>query len=113
MKRYYTLIAVFLFATYIGIRMSPLPLSSRFPQPIFGIASWYEAESVRDAASWYHRKGEVVEVTNLLNGKKVIVRIVSGGPDRKLMRVIDLAKEAFQELEVLEKGLVPVRIKRI
>jgi rare lipoprotein A len=52
----------------------------------------------------------LVEVTNLLNRKSVIVRINDRGPYRK-GRVIDLSEAAAQKLNLKKIGLVKVKIK--
>jgi rare lipoprotein A len=54
----------------------------------------------------------MVKVTNLTNGKSVVVRITDRGPfvDN---RVIDLSRAAAQELESIGPGVVPVRLEVI
>jgi rare lipoprotein A len=54
----------------------------------------------------------VVEVTNLLNSKSVIVRINDRGPSSKSL-LIDLSRAAAIELDMITYGVVPVRIKYI
>ncbi len=57
-----------------------------------------------------------IEVTNLSNGKKVIVRVNDRGPAKRLFkkgRVIDLTMAAFSEIEDLDKGLTKVSLRRI
>lgn len=93
-------------------------------------------EVVRGAASWYgpgfygrttangerfrkgtltaaHRTlpfGSKVRVTNLSNGRSVVVRINDRGPFR-YHRVIDLAHGAAQELRMMQAGEIPVRLE--
>lgn len=56
--------------------------------------------------------GTFVEVTNLENGKKVIVRINDRGPFIG-NREIDLSKAAAGVLDMLAQGVVRVKIKKI
>ena len=59
-----------------------------------------------------HKKlpfGTRVKVTNLNNGKSVIVRINDRGPFVK-ERVIDLSKKAAQSIGMIKAGHVPVKI---
>jgi rare lipoprotein A len=54
--------------------------------------------------------GTVVEVTNLSNGKKVIVRINDRGPFTK-GRIIDLSYAAAKEIGILQSGTARVRLR--
>ena len=93
-------------------------------------------EVVRGAASWYgpgfygrttangerFRKGTLtaahrtlpfgtkVRVTNLNNGRSVVVRINDRGPF-KFHRVIDLAHGAASQLRMMQAGEVPVKLE--
>jgi rare lipoprotein A len=51
-------------------------------------------------------------VTNLSNGRSVVVRINDRGPHRR-HRVIDLAHGAASELRMMQAGEVPVRLEVI
>ena len=64
---------------------------------------------------WGVSLGAVVNVTNLENGRSVIVRITDRGPARRLRkrRVIDLTRRAFAELAPLRQGLIPVVVQRV
>lgn len=53
--------------------------------------------------------GTKVQVTNLMNGKTVVVRINDRGPYGK-GRIIDLSKAAAKEIDMIHKGVVPVEI---
>jgi len=52
----------------------------------------------------------MVRVTNLTNGKSVVVRITDRGPfvDN---RIIDLSRAAAQQIESIGPGVVPVRLE--
>jgi uncharacterized protein YabE (DUF348 family) len=71
-------------------------------------------------ASWYHRTGMVaahrslpfgtqVKVTNLANGRSVVVVINDRGPYIG-GRIIDLSDDAYARLALLGSGTIPVRI---
>ena len=60
-----------------------------------------------------HRKlhfGTKIKVTNLQNGKSVIVRINDRGPFIK-GRIIDLSSSAFSRIANLKKGIIEVRLE--
>jgi rare lipoprotein A len=90
----------------------------------YGVASWYgDREQGRLMASGEpfneyamvaaHRilpLGTSVRVTNLQNGRSVVVRIMDRGP-RMAGRVIDLSKAAAERLRFTHQGLAPVRIR--
>jgi rare lipoprotein A len=63
-----------------------------------------------------HRKlplGSVVRVTNLENGRQVIVRVTDRGPYGRNYRrgaIIDVSKGAARRLDFIEDGLVRVRV---
>jgi rare lipoprotein A len=99
------------------------------PRPPFsqtGMASWYgpgfagklTANGERfdpDALTCAHPKlpfDTKLEVTNLENGKRVVVRVNDRGPFAK-DRVIDLSKEAAKRLGFLDKGTARVRLDSI
>jgi rare lipoprotein A len=54
--------------------------------------------------------GTKVRVTNVSNGKSVIVKINDRGPFIK-GRVIDLSKAAFREIENISKGVTKVKLE--
>lgn len=54
--------------------------------------------------------GSRVRVTNLANNRSVVVRINDRGPYIK-GRVIDLSQAAAERLEMIEVGIVPVRVE--
>jgi rare lipoprotein A len=60
-----------------------------------------------------HRKlrfGSQVRVENLRNGRSVVVRINDRGPFTR-GRIIDLSYAAAQRLDMLQAGVVPVRLE--
>ena len=95
-----------------------------------GKASWYSRNSPginrrtanneifddkdMTCAMWGASFNRLVKVTNLQNGKSIIVRVNDRGPHRRYVeqgRVVDLTIEAFSHLEVPEEGLIDVAIE--
>ena len=90
-----------------------------------GLASWYgggdgfdgkptSSGEIYDASllTAAHRDlplGTLVEVTNVDNGKSVVVRINDRGPFIK-GRVIDLSREAARRIDLIGPGVGPVRL---
>jgi len=69
----------------------------------------------QDAKTAAHRNlpfGTRVKVTNVKNGKSVVVRINDRGPFIK-GRIIDLSKSAFQQIGETERGVISVKIEAI
>lgn len=64
-----------------------------------------------------HRNfGGLYKVTNIKNGKSVVVRHTDFGPGRKPRSrgvVVDLSKGAFQKIGTLRDGIIPVRVEAI
>ena len=50
------------------------------------------------AAAWGYPFHTKLKVTNLENGKSVVVTVLDRGPAKRLNRVIDLSKSAFQKI---------------
>lgn len=58
--------------------------------------------------------GAVVRVTNLENGRRVVLRVIDRGPYGKNYRkgtIIDVSKGAARRLDFLRNGLVRVRVE--
>ncbi len=105
----------------------PLP-SSRVTK--VGKASWYSHRSpginittanneifddtAMTCAMWGVKFNQKIKVTNLDNGKSVIVRVNDRGPHRRYVnagRIIDLTQAAFERLSPSSKGLINVQIE--
>ena len=57
---------------------------------------------------------QMVRVTNLANGKAIVVRVNDRGPNTRLVRkgrTVDLAKKAFSKIASLKDGLIKVRLE--
>ena len=99
-------------------------VSSKLIQVVQGAASWYgpgfygrttaNGERFRKGTlTAAHRTlpfGTKVRVTNLSNGRSVVVRINDRGPF-KYHRVIDLAHGAASQLKMMQTGEVPVKLE--
>jgi rare lipoprotein A len=69
----------------------------------------YDAEALTAA----HRTlafGTRVRVTNLANGRSVVVTVTDRGPHRK-GRIIDLSRAAAQKLDFIDEGTTRVRVE--
>lgn len=98
--------------------------------PMTGVASWYgwETKGPRTAsgALWDPRKltaatpsmpfGTRLRVTNLANGRSIIVLCNDRGPAKRFVgrgRIIDLSQAAFARIADLRAGLIDVKIERL
>src|SRR3989344_3212589 len=78
-----------------------------------GIGSWYSFRKGMFAASTIFPRGTFLRVTNLENGKRVLVQVNDYGPTTP-GRVIDLEAAAFMALgKPLWQGLMRVRVEEI
>ena len=68
-------------------------------------------ENKLTCASNTHKLGTKLKVTNLDNGKSVIVKVTDTGSFSKV--TLDLSKKAFERIAELEKGIINVKIKKI
>lgn len=95
--------------------------------PKVGIASFY-GEELRGrpqangepfnpdkltAASWHYPLGTKLRVTNTANGRTVLVTVTDRGPAKKLKRIIDLSRAAYQSIDKLDHGLCTVQVERV
>jgi len=106
-------------------------ISNKHFEPQTGLASWYGADDHRllehggatasgerydmydlTAAHKTLPLGSLVKVTNLENGKTVIVRINDRGPYIQ-GRIIDLSLKAARILDIKEKGTAKVKIEPV
>jgi rare lipoprotein A len=78
-----------------------------------GIASFYHPESNRDELTAAYSKAPVgtrVRVTNVANGRSVVVRITNPGPTVNRARVINVSYRAAEELGFVRAGTARVRV---
>ncbi|MBI2552779.1 hypothetical protein HYW17_05785 [Candidatus Uhrbacteria bacterium] len=80
-----------------------------------GLASWYKYKNCHCAASPDYPPGARLKVTNVDNGKSVVVKVNDFGPDRLKHpeRVIDLDRAAFEHLANPKVGVVSVKVESI
>jgi len=78
-----------------------------------GVASWYSYKGCDCAASPDYPKGTQLKVTNVDNGKSVVVKVNDWGPDRSVFpdRVIDLDAVAFKKIGSTYSGLINVKVE--
>lgn len=112
-------------------RLNPFKLfESRKPRLVptgyvqTGIASWYGSDFHGGPTASGERYdmhsltaahpslpfGTLVRVTNLRNGREVVVRVNNRGPYRR-NRIIDLSKEAARQLGMVGAGLAKVQVE--
>jgi uncharacterized protein YabE (DUF348 family) len=77
-----------------------------------GAASWYAWTGTMAAANPWLPMGSYVKVTNLDNGKSVIVKINDRGPFGP-GRIIDLDAVAFEKIASLGAGVVHVKMEEV
>lgn len=96
----------------------------------YGMASWYSESDLgikehtannevfddlgMTCAMWDVPFNKWVRVTNLDNGKNVLVRVNDRGPHKRFVRkgrVIDLTKGAFKKIASTKKGLINVQLE--
>ena len=77
-----------------------------------GLGSWYRFTGTLSAANPWLPIGSHVRVTNVENGKSVIVRINDRGPFGK-NRIIDLDAVAFEKIASLGAGIIEVTMEEI
>lgn len=94
-----------------------------------GLASWYSKKSpgirqrtanneifddrAMTCAMWGASFDQRLRVTNLENGKSVVVRVNDRGPHPRFFRqgrIIDLTEAAFSRIAPTEQGLIRIRI---
>mgnify|MGYP003610737872 CR=1 FL=1 len=63
-------------------------------------------------ASNVYKLGSIVRVTNMENGKSVIVKVTDTGAF-KMPRIVDLSKTAFSQLTSLNRGIVKVLVEEV
>ena len=68
-------------------------------------------ENKLTCASNTHKLGTKLKVTNLDNGKSVIVKVTDTGSFSKV--TLDLSKKAFKRIAELERGIINIKIKKI
>ena len=73
----------------------------------------YERSGRYFAASWDYAFGSQVAVTNVANNERVIVIITDRGPAKRLYRVIDLSRLAFEKIADPKQGIINVTVETL
>jgi len=119
---------VMLLVALVGARAEGPANTSRAPRVQHGLASYYgrgfQGEETASGRIFDKREmvaahrtlplGTVVRVTNLENGRRVVVRIIDRGPYGRNYRkgtIIDVSEGAARQLRFVEDGLVRVRLE--
>jgi rare lipoprotein A len=95
------------------------PPASKTEKPLAtrtGLASFYGSARSKElfAAHPAYARGTLVRVTNLQNGREVVVRISDRGPTAGKQAeglIIDLSRAAAGELDFIRAGIVRVRVE--
>ena len=123
--------------TVCGKRYVPMSVDEASHYKEMGVASWYGYETRRKKGGYMTADGEAfdpeglsaahkylplptyVRVSNLENGRSVIVRVNDRGPfpseenPASGKRIIDLSMEAAKKLGMFEKGTALVRVEAV
>lgn len=108
----------------IGDRLYWLGKNMRLLETQKGMASWYgvpfhgrqtangETYNMHEVSAAHKSLPlpSLALVTNLKNGKSIVVRINDRGPFYK-QRIIDLSYSAAQKIDMVEDGVVPVKVQ--
>ncbi|MFA6993422.1 MAG: septal ring lytic transglycosylase RlpA family protein [Patescibacteria group bacterium] len=80
-----------------------------------GQASWYNYKKCDCAASPDYPKGTKLKVTNIANGKSVVVKVNDFGPERDIFpaRAIDLDVVAFKKIANKRAGVIEVLVEPV
>jgi rare lipoprotein A len=99
-------------ATVIGTILSAglVHAAPRGAATQLGLATYYGHSGALTAAHRTLPFGSMVHVTNKKNGRTVLVRIVDRGPKAWTGRLIDLSLGAARALDMIQTGVVPVRL---
>jgi rare lipoprotein A len=123
----YVLLAIaLLFAACGSSSKTPKKRTASASSQMSGKATWYGGKHHggptasgerfnKNAMTAAHKTlpfGTRVRVTNLKNGKSVIVRINDRGP-YAAGRVIDLSEAAAREIDMIDAGVAPVSLERL
>ncbi len=122
------LLAVVLALAACGSSSKPVkPASTKKATPgvQLGLATWYGGKHhggptasgerfnkrALTAAHRTLRMNTRVRVTNRKNGKSVVLRINDRGPYGNAKRIIDVSERAAEILDMIEAGVVPVKVE--
>lgn len=102
--------------------------NTKINQGSHGMVSWYGKQyhgrkmanskpfnmySLTCAATSEYALGERLRVTNVKNGKSVVVVVTDRGPFGKIGRSLDLSYAAFKEIASTKSGVIKTKIERL
>lgn len=64
-------------------------------------------------AHLFYKFGTLLKITNVKNGKSVVVRVNDRGAFSKYGRLVDLSKAAFKRIASTESGVINVKIEKL
>lgn len=73
----------------------------------------YDMNELTCAATNDYEFGDRLKVTNIKNGKSIVVTVNDRGNFKRLGRTLDLSRGAFDEISNLDKGVIDVKIERL
>lgn len=120
------LIGTFLIAGVCLIAVDTIGIKGAKPKILYGTASYYSnsfnGKKTANGEIYSHKKmtaacnvlplGTWIKVTNLRNGKSVIVK-TNDRLHTRMKRVVDLSREAADKLDYIKSGLTRVRVEVI
>ncbi len=127
-SRGWCLVAVLAAVTLVLLSATKPAVSAARPRVQVGLASWYgpgfQGEETASGEIFNQREmvaahrslplGSVVRVTNLENGRRVVLRVIDRGPYGRNYRkgtIIDVSRGAARRLDFIRDGLVRVRVE--
>ena len=122
----FSLFIVFLIAAVYLFAGDTMEARAAKPKLIYGTASYYSnsfnGKKTANGEIYSHKKmtaacnvlplGTWIKVTNLQNGKSVVVK-TNDRLHSKMKRVVDLSREAAEKLGYVKSGLTKVRVEVI
>jgi rare lipoprotein A len=115
LKHFLLLLAVFLFGSVSAQKKTSTGLASYYADKFEGRRTSSGEIYRHSRLTAAHRTfpfGTKLKVTNVENGKSVIVKVNDRGPFVK-GRIIDLSKSAATKIDLVKKGIAKVRIEPI
>jgi len=107
------LLVVLLFSVHLIIIAQEKGKASYYSQRLHGARMSDGSKYHRDSMTCAHRRyplGTMLKVTNLSNGKSVVVKVTDRGPHAR-GRIIDLSYAAAKEINMIAAGIATVRVE--
>ena len=107
------LLVVLLFSVHLINIAQEKGKASYYSQRLHGARMSDGSKYHRDSMTCAHRRyplGTMLKVTNLSNGKSVVVKVTDRGPHAR-GRIIDLSYAAAKEINMIAAGIATVRVE--